>query len=80
MMHDIRLPIFDWGQPVRVVIDLVNDGSHPDFQPDELMVAEGTIGEVVNVGHHEESNTPVYLVEFGGRVVIGCLENELKAV
>jgi nitrogen fixation protein NifZ len=77
MMHDIRLPIFEWGQQVRVMMDLVNDGSHPDFAPEELMVAEGSVGEIVNVGHHEESNTPVYIVEFGGRIVIGCLENEL---
>jgi nitrogen fixation protein NifZ len=79
MMHDIRLPIFQWGQPVRVLEDIVNDGSHPDFAPDELMVAGGTVGEIANVGHHEESNSPVYLVEFGGRLVVGCFEHELEA-
>lgn len=51
---------------------------------DELIVAAGTTGEVVQIGHHEEANIPVYIVEFGateariGRVV-GCLEGELAA-
>jgi len=79
-MFDLREPIFQWGQRVRATIDLVNDGSHPDFPADALMVAEGTAGEVVNVGHHGESNTPVYLVEFEERLVIGCFEEELAAV
>lgn len=78
-MFDLREPIFQWGQAVRATTDLVNDGSYPDHPADALLVAEGTTGEVVNVGHHSESNTPVYLVEFGGRLVIGCLEEELAA-
>lgn len=72
-----REPVFQWGQPVRAGLDLVNDGSHPGFAPGALIVAAGTPGEIVNVGLHEESNTPVYLVEFAGGVVVGCLEEEL---
>ena len=76
-MIDIREPIYQWGQPVKAVIDLVNDGSHPNVAPDGLLAAAGTKGEIVNVGHHGDSNTPVYLVEFDGQVVVGCLEEEL---
>ncbi len=72
---------FQWGQRVVAEIDLVNDGSYPDYAVDELLVPQGTVGEVVQVGHHVDSNTPVYMVEFmaspeQGRVV-GCLEDEL---
>jgi nitrogen fixation protein NifZ len=29
------------------------------------------------VGSHTESNTPIYLVEFTERLVVGCLEEEI---
>jgi len=76
-MYDLRQPIYQWGQMVRTLDDLVNDGSYPDTPADAVLVAGGTTGEIVNVGHHAESNTPVYLVEFNGRVVVGCLEEEI---
>ena len=80
-MIEPRQPIYQWGQRVRAAVDLVNDGSHPQVAIDALIVAAQTPGEVVNIGHHEESNTPVYLVEFlddaGGQTVVGCLEEEL---
>lgn len=83
-MIDLREPIFEWGQQVKAAIDLVNDGSHPNFEPEGLLAAAGTQGEIVNVGHHRDNNTPVYLVDFlvasGAQVVIGCLEEELTAV
>lgn len=76
-MIEPRLPLFQWGQKVRAAADLVNDGSHPGFAPDAVLAEAGAVGEVVNIGHHEETNTPVYLVEFDGQTVIGCLEEEL---
>jgi nitrogen fixation protein NifZ len=76
-MLDIREPKFQWGQQVVALIDLVNDGSYPDAAQDALLVASGTQGEVVQTGMHEESNTPVYIVEFTNSKVIGCLEAEI---
>ena len=78
-MFPPREPVYQWGQKVRALADLVNDGSFPDHPADALLVAAGTVGEVVNVGHHGESNTPVYLVEFSERLVVGCFEEELSA-
>lgn len=75
---DIRLPKFSWGQPVTTTVDLVNDGSYPDVAPEALLVPAGARGEVVQVGRHVDSNTPVYLVEFAGGQVVGCLEEELQ--
>lgn len=79
-MLEIREPKFQWGQQVVAMIDLVNDGSHPQVEPDALLVASGTQGEVVNSGMHQDSNTPVYMIEFPGGKVVGCLENELGRV
>lgn len=76
-MMEQRQPIYQWGERVTALADLVNDGTYPDQPADALLVAAGTVGEIVNIGHHEEANVPVYLVEFGGRMVIGCLEEEL---
>lgn len=75
-MMDVREPRYQWGQCVAAQIDLVNDGSYPDQPPDALLAAAGTVGEIVQIGHHTEAKLPVYLVDFGGRV-IGCLEEEI---
>jgi nitrogen fixation protein NifZ len=32
----------------------------------------------VQVGTQTEANLPVYLVEFGERLVVGCLEEEIS--
>lgn len=79
-MLDICQPKFQWGQPVTAAIDLINDGSYPEVEEQALLVAQGTPGEIVQTGMHEESNTPVYLVEFPGGKVVGCLERELAPV
>jgi nitrogen fixation protein NifZ len=74
-----RVPIYQWGQRVSAAIDLYNDGSYPDRPADALLVTMGQIGEIVQIGAHTESNTPIYLVEFGERHVVGCLEEELAS-
>jgi len=79
-LFEPRLPKHQWGQRVRAVIDLYNDGSFPDAADQALLVGHGAIGEIVQVGTHTESNTPVYLVEFGERLVVGCLEEEIVSV
>lgn len=75
-----RLPKFDWGQRVMALIDLVNDGTYPDVGPDELLAPSGAVGEIVQVGLHTETNTPVYLVEFETKRVVGCYEEEIGLV
>ena len=77
-MLDIREPKYQWGQPVKTVVDLLNDGSYPDVEENVLLIASGTQGEIVQTGMHEESNTPVYIVEFPDGKVIGCMEQELE--
>ena len=71
-----RTALYSWGQRVIALDDLVNDGSYPEAPVDAVLAARGAVGEIVNVGHAVDENEPVYLVEFGGRVV-GCLEDEI---
>ncbi len=74
-----RPPRYQWGQEVRATVDLYNDGTLPDIEEDRLLIAAGGPGEIVNVGHHEETDTPLYLVDFG-LVVLGVTEEEIEVV
>lgn len=71
-----REPRFAWGQAVRAAVDLYNDGSVPDVALDQLLIAAGGPGEIVQIGQLVETKQPLYLVDFG-LVVLGCLEEEL---
>lgn len=71
------VPLFDWGQKVVAVQDLVNDGTFPELPEEALLVPQGGLGEVVQVGVHSETNSVVYMVEFGPHRVVGCLEHEI---
>ena len=73
---EAREPAYAWGQRVIALDDLVNDGSHPERPVDAMLAARGSLGEIVNIGHAQELNEPVYLVQFEG-CVVGCLEIEL---
>lgn len=80
MMFEPRLPKFQWGQRVKALIDLRNDGTFPDAPEQGLLVKTGDMGEIVQVGTHTEENMPIYLVEFGEKLVVGCLEEEIIPV
>ncbi|QGM47767.1 nitrogen fixation protein NifZ [Methylocystis heyeri] len=79
-MSDDARPKFDWGRRVKAAVDLFNDGSYPELEPDALLVKAGDAGEVVNIGAHVESETTIYLVEFNEKIVVGCLEDEIEPV
>jgi nitrogen fixation protein NifZ len=68
---------YEWGQRVQAAADLFNDGSYPEKPSEALLVQCGEAGEVVQVGHHTDSGTIVYMVEFALNRVVGCFEPEL---
>lgn len=80
-MIESRQEKYQWGQRVAAGIDLINDGTYPECEESALLVAQGTIGEVVQIGRHAETDTPVYIVEFitdgTANRVVGCLEEEI---
>jgi nitrogen fixation protein NifZ len=69
---------YDWGMRVRATVDLFNDGSHPGHEPQALLVKAGDPGEIVQIGEHVETETPIYIVEFAQNLVVGCLEDEIE--
>lgn len=75
-MIETREPQYQWGQQVVALVDLVNDGTHPDHPENAVLAEIGSEGEIVQVGRHVEANQPVYMVDFNG-IVIGCLEEEI---
>jgi len=77
-MIEPAIPKYQWGQRVKTLVDLLNDGSYPQVPEKDLLASAGDVGEVVQVGTHVESNTPVYMVEFASKRVIGCLEDEIS--
>ena len=79
-MIEPAVPKYDWGLRVKAVEDLFNDGSYPDRAEGELLAAAGSVGEIVQIGVHTETNIPVYLVEFSEKCVVGCLEDEISPV
>ncbi|MGV8891572.1 MAG: nitrogen fixation protein NifZ [Burkholderiaceae bacterium] len=76
-MDDSKMVQYQWGQHVMACIDLLNDGSYPERAPEALLVPQGKVGEIVQVGQHAETGTPVYMVEFPDGCVVGCLEQEI---
>jgi nitrogen fixation protein NifZ len=76
-MMEPATPKYQWGQRVRASLDLYNDGSFPGAAPEALLARSGEEVEIVQVGTLVESNTPIYLVEFGSKRVVGCLEEEI---
>jgi len=81
-MYEPREAKYQWGQRVTALIDLVNDGSYPEVPEDALLVPVGTTGEIVQIGHHEEANLPIYMVEFvtDKPRVVGVMEEEIAPV
>jgi nitrogen fixation protein NifZ len=71
-------PLYERGQRVQAAADLLNDGSYPEQPSEALLVQSGEAGEVVQVGHHSDSGTIVYMVEFAQNRIVGCFENELE--
>ena len=52
----------------------------PSSPPTHCWSKAGEPGEIVQVGSHVETETPIYLVEFGERKVIGCFAEEIAPV
>lgn len=75
-MIEPRAPRYPWGLEVVAATDLYNDGSLPGMAEDQLAIAAGGPGEIVQIGHHAEANIPLYMVDFG-IVVLGCTEEEI---
>ena len=79
-MMSPREPKYRWGQRIVAACDLYNDGSYPGVPPEALLARSGDRGEIVQVGAQSDTDTPIYLVDFGSRRAIGCFEEEIVAI
>lgn len=68
------------GEEVRAVKSLRQDGTFPDpaVAVGEVLVPEGTLGQIVDIGVYLQEHI-VYAVLFGNGRLVGCLERELES-
>jgi nitrogen fixation protein NifZ len=73
----MTLPLYDYGDAVRVIRNVRNDGTYPGLDTGAPLVRRGSIGQVINVGTFLQDQI-IYSVHFleAGKVV-GCREEEL---
>ncbi len=79
---DSEEPLFHIGQKVRLLEDIVNDGTYPHAPIGTLMMSKGSIGYIKTMGEFLQV-IRVYEVHFlGGETVevVGCREHELEAM
>jgi len=70
-------PRFDYGDAVRVVRTLRNDGTFPGLDPGAVLIREGSVGHVHNVGTFLQDQI-IYAVNFlQADRTVGCREEEL---
>ena len=73
-------PRFEFGNEVRIIRNVRDDGTYPGMNPGTLLVKRGSTGFVMNVGTFLQDQL-IYTVNFLelGRVV-GCREEELISI
>ncbi|WP_181358826.1 nitrogen fixation protein NifZ [Pseudothauera lacus] len=68
---------FEYGDSVRVIRNVRNDGTYPGMEIGELLMRRGSVGTVIEIGTFLQDQI-IYTVHFldAGRIV-GCREEEL---
>ena len=68
---------WEYGEAVRLIRNVRNDGTYPGLDPGDFLVRRGSIGYVVDVGTFLQDQI-IYSVNFleEGKIV-GCREEEL---
>ncbi len=74
------LPRFEFGDEVRIVRNVRNDGTYPGMPTGQLLVRRGATGFVMNVGTFLQDQL-IYTVNFIGQDrIVGCREEELIGI
>ena len=74
------LPRFEFGDEVRIVRNVRNDGTYPGMSIGEPLVRRGSTGFVMNVGTFLQDQL-IYTVNFLGlNKIVGCREEELIGI
>ena len=69
---------FDYGEAVRVIRNIRNDGTYPGMATGTLLVRRGSVGYVHHIGLFLQDQI-IYAVHFidDGNRLVGCREQEL---
>jgi nitrogen fixation protein NifZ len=71
-------PIYDYGDEVRVIRNLRNDGSFPGRDKGDFLIRRGQVGHVRNMGTFLQDQI-IYTVHFvEDDLQVGCREEELQ--
>lgn len=71
------LPQFEYGDEVRLIRNVRNDGTYPGMETGTLLVRRGAVGCVYDVGTYLQDQL-IYRVHFLGEGrTVGCREEEL---
>ncbi|MBI5918522.1 MAG: nitrogen fixation protein NifZ [Nitrosomonadales bacterium] len=74
------LPKFEFGDEVRIIRNVRNDGTYPGMPIGELLIRRGSTGFVVNVGTFLQDQL-IYSVNFlDQNKIVGFREEELIAI
>ena len=74
------LPKFEFGEEVRIVRNVRNDGTYPGMPTGQLLIRRGSTGFVMNVGTFLQDQL-IYTVNFMAQErIVGCREEELISI
>ena len=74
------LPEFEFGDEVRIIRNVRNDGTYPGLSTGTLLVRRGSTGFVMNVGTFLQDQL-IYTVNFLElNKIVGCREEELISI
>jgi nitrogen fixation protein NifZ len=76
-------PKFRMGQKVKLLDDIVNDGTYPHAKIGTLMMPKGSVGYIKDMGEFLQVIRvyEVHFIDAGVELeIIGCREHELEAV
>ncbi|MET0015502.1 MAG: nitrogen fixation protein NifZ [Sedimenticola sp.] len=72
------LPKFEYGEAVRVIRNLRNDGTYPGKPTGRLLIRRGSVGYVRDVGTFLQDQL-IYSIDFINEgIMVGCREQELQ--
>ena len=72
-------PVFSYGDVVRIIRNVRNDGTYPGKEIGEPLIRRGSVGHVQNIGTYLQDYT-IYSVHFLEQdMLVGCKEEELIA-
>jgi nitrogen fixation protein NifZ len=74
----VQPPRYEFGTEVRVVRSIRNDGTFPGKNRGELLISQGSVGYVKDVGTFLQDQV-IYSVDFlDDGVMVGCREQEIQ--